>query len=169
MNKPGSVFTEEDLKAITAEIAGIERKSSGEVRVLVRHRRHWNEYRTHPLLRFLTPAALRSETDRIPVHEIALREFRRLGMDRTAERTGVLILLLLSERLFHIVADEGIHRKVPGGTWDKIALAMSERFAGGNFRDGILEGIRRAGEVLAENFPRRAGDRNELPDDVVEE
>jgi len=139
----------EDLKFLSEKIAEAEQKTNGEIRVVLRHRRHWNE---------------RS----LPLHELALREFYHLGMHKTPQRTGVLILLLLAERKFQIIADEGIHSRVPEGTWDSIAAAMSDQFKKGNYRDGLAKAIEAVGAVLAQHFPRTE-DRNHLSNDVVEE
>jgi uncharacterized membrane protein len=143
------IFSAAELKALADVIAEAEKTTSGEIRVVVRHWRHWNERR-------------------LPLHELALREFATLGMHETEDRTGVLILLLVSEHAFHIIADEGIHAKVADGTWDNIAAAMSADFKGGKFFDGISRAIRAVGAELAAHFPATDGDRNELPNDVVE-
>jgi uncharacterized membrane protein len=145
----GKFLTKDDLQFLSDRIAGVEKKTSGEIRVVVRHRRRWNE-------RSLT------------LHDLALGEFRQLGMEATPNRTGVLILLLLSERAFHIIADEGIHAKVQDGTWDEIASEMKTHFANGSFREGISSAIDRAGEVLAEHFPPDEGP-GRLSNDIVEE
>lgn len=141
---------EEDIKAVTAKIAGVENQTSGEIRVSIRHRRQWRE-RKHSL------------------HELALAEFTRLGMQRTIDRTGVLILLLMSERKFHIIADEGIHTKVAEGTWDSIAGGMSSQFKEGRFAQGICDAVEAVGNELRKHFPRKPDDRNELPNEVVEQ
>jgi uncharacterized membrane protein len=143
-------LTREDLIFLSKKIAEAERHTLGEIRVVLRHRRHWRERK-------------------LSLHELALREFRRLGMGNTSGRTGVLVLLLLSERSFQIIADEGIHRHVPEGTWESIASAMSERFRNGNFRDGLAHAVDRAGEELARYVPGERGGRNQLPDEVIEE
>ena len=143
-------LTNEDLKFLSEKIAEAETRTCGEIRVVVRHRRHWKE-------RLLS------------VHDLALREFYRLGMEKTAQRTGILIILLLSERAFHIVADEGIQSKVEEGTWDSIASAMSGHFVKGNFRDGLSHAIERVGGVLATHFPGTPDQADQLPNDVIEE
>jgi putative membrane protein len=79
-----------------------------------------------------------------------------------------LIFILFSEKKFHIVADEGIHTKVQEGTWDGIAAVMSSHFTKGNFRSGIIEAVTSVGDILSNHFPRKAGDTNELSNDVVE-
>jgi len=139
----------DDLRFLSEKIAEAEQKTNGEIRVVLRHRRRRKE---------------RS----LSLHELALQEFYHLGMHKTPQRTGVLIMLLLTERKFHIIADEGIHSRVPEGTWDSIAAVMSDHFKKGNYRDGLAKAIEAVGSVLVQHFPRTE-DRNHLSDGVVEE
>ena len=46
---------------------------------------------------------------------------------------------------------------------------MTESFRKGEWTEGVVKGIERVGEVLARHFPRRAGDTNQLPDEVTED
>ena len=46
---------------------------------------------------------------------------------------------------------------------------MEERFRKGEFTDGVLDAIGRVAEVLARHFPRKADDRDELPNRIDEE
>jgi uncharacterized membrane protein len=139
---------EEDFSTISSEIGEAEKKTSGEIRVSIREK----------------PGMLQMNKQ---ISSIAASEFKRLKMNKTRDRTGILFFLLLSEKKFHIVADSGIHEKVGQKVWDSIRDEMQSKFREGNFCDGITLGIRRAGSVLAENFPIKHDDTNELPNDVV--
>lgn len=140
-------LSDEDLHRISSAIAKAERNTKGEIRVSIRHRRHWRE---------------RS----MPLHVLALGEFHRLGMHRTKERTGVLILLLFSERRFQIIADEGIHGRVEDGTWDALAEKISLHFREGKFCEGLIGAVSNVGAVLAKHFPGDAVSADELPNEV---
>jgi len=142
-------LSDEELKALAAVIAETERDTSGEIRIVLRERRQWNE-------KNLSLAAL------------ALKEFYRLGMQKTRDKTGVLILLLLSEKKLYVAADEFIHTRVEEGTWDKIAEGMSARFKEGRFIEGLSEAVRAVGVPLKQHFPRRPDDTNELPNEIVQ-
>src|ERR1041384_1403706 len=144
------LLSDEDLKSLAEKSAEAEAATSGEIRVVVRHARHWKE-------RSLT------------LHELALREFHRLNMHKTAGRTGVLILLLVPEKSFQIIGDEGIHARVKEGTWESVADAMSAHFRKGDFRAGLTEAIARVAAELSGHFPRTPGPSNQLPNDVIEE
>ncbi len=144
------ILSKEDLHALASEIGAVEKKTSGEIRVVVRHHRHFSERR-------------------LSLHDLAYREFIRLGMHKTDLRTGILILLLVSEKKFHIIADEGIHRLVPDGTWDNVASGMSTHFREGHFRQGIAEAVHSVGDLLAAYLPPVPGESNKLSNDVIEE
>ena len=145
-----SILSTEDLDGISKAIEKVEKETTGEIKIVVRERRHLGE-------------------KRLSFERMALREFRSLKLWRTKERTAILFFLLLSERKFHIVADEGIHRKVAEGTWEGIAQAMGAEFKTGKFRDGLMKGLELVGAVLSENFPSKRGGRNEIPDKIVVE
>ncbi len=143
------ILSKEELKALSAVIAERERDTSGEIRVVLREKRQWNE-------------------KNLSLAELALKEFYRLGMQKTRDKTGVLILLLLSEKKLYIAADESINTRVEEGTWDKIADAMSVRFKEGRFFEGLSEAVRAVGVPLKQHFPRRPDDTNELPNEIVQ-
>ncbi len=140
-------FSDDDLRKIADAIGEAERATIGEIRVAIRQRRHWRERK-------------------LSLHDLTVQEFHRMGMQNTAERSGVLILLLINERKFHIVADQGIHAKVADGTWDSVAAGMSAHFRAGHFRDGIVSSVQTVGGILAEHFPRGDKTGNELSNEV---
>ena len=70
-------------------------------------------------------------------------------------------------RLFQILADEGIHRKVAEGTWKKISAEMGEAFKAGKYYDGISGALSKVGDVLARHFPSHGNHPNRLPDEIV--
>jgi uncharacterized membrane protein len=141
------IFSQEDLTDIAAAIGEVEKTTAGEIRVSVRQRRRWRE-------RSLT------------IGEMARQEFQLLGMTKTKDRTGILLFLLLQDRKFFILADEGIHTKVEEETWTRIAREISTHFSQNNFRHGIIHGVKAVGEVLSKFFPRKSDDTNELSNDV---
>jgi putative membrane protein len=99
--------------------------------------------------------------------EQALQEFQRLDLARTQAATGVLIFVSLFERRVVVLGDRGIDAAVPKDHWSGVGRAVLDGVARGALRDGLVEGIRLAGERLAQSFPWREGDRNELSDRVV--
>jgi uncharacterized membrane protein len=128
---------------IVAAIRAAEQKTSGEVRVFIS----------------------RQQTVDDPVAS-AQAEFNRLGMANTRDRNGVLIYLAPGPCKFAVIGDTGIHARCGQAFWQELAGSMSARFHAGEFTEGIVQGINRAGELLAVHFPRRPDDIDELPDRV---
>ncbi len=96
----------------------------------------------------------------------AVQAFERLGMTRTRERNGVLILVSVRDHGVAVIGDTGIHQQVPDGFWSDVVRAIELHFAEGRFAGGLVSGIAIAGSKLAELFPPRPGDVNELPDSL---
>ncbi|MGD0339389.1 MAG: TPM domain-containing protein [Bacteroidota bacterium] len=141
------ILSEQDMQQVAEVIREIEKTTEGEIRVALREKRHWGE-------------------GKLSLHQLALKEFHRLGVHKTEKHIGVLIFLLISERKFHIMADEGIHARVEDGTWDALAEQMSRHFREGKFYDGICATAHGVGDILAKHFPAKAGNIDELPDNV---
>jgi putative membrane protein len=99
--------------------------------------------------------------------EQAVNEFHRLGLSKTVARTGVLLFVSLFERRVVVLGDAGIHAKVGDEHWDATRAAILAKIRRGRVDEGLVDGIRASGEVLAQHFPWTQGDRNELPDRVV--
>jgi len=71
------------------------------------------------------------------------------------------------DQAFAVIGDEAVHRKCGQPFWDETAKILEGEFAEGRFTGGLVAGIRRAGDLLAEHFPRREDDRDELPDEIA--
>lgn len=135
------------LAAIASAIAASEHRHRGELRFVVEGRLSLPQ-----LLRRLTARAR------------ATQLFHRLGVDRTEERSGILVYVLLAERKVEIVADSGITAKVTQPQWDALCARMTDLFSAGRYREGALAGIDGATRLLCEHFPARADNPNELDD-----
>ena len=103
---------------------------------------------------------------RKPALEVAKRTFRELGMEKTQDRNGVLILLAVDRREFAIVGDEGINKVVPEDFWDTERDLMQQHFKRGEFATGIEMAIQQIGVKLKQYFPYQTDDVNELPDEI---
>ncbi|MBC7125204.1 MAG: TPM domain-containing protein [Bacteroidales bacterium] len=141
--KPKDYFTPEQQRQIVEAIEEAERQTSGEIRVHVEL-----ECKGSPLDR-------------------AARIFAMLKMHKTKQRNGVLFYLSLNDHKFAILGDAGINSKVPEGFWDNIKEAMVTEFKENRLAEGLVKGIKMAGEQLAAHFPYDAKtDINELSDDI---
>ena len=128
---------------IIAAIRKAERKTSGEIRVFVSHKK-------------------------IEVPVAAARSaFVRLGMAKTRERNGVLIFVSPRTQTFAVIGDEGVHKRCGDEFWEALAAEMTGQFKRSEFSHAIIHGVRKAGELLAQHFPHRPDDRNELPDHIA--
>ena len=67
---------------------------------------------------------------------------------------------------FAIIGDEGINKKVPPHFWEEVRDGMQQHFRKGEFKEGVMEGVRLSGQKLKAFFPRSADDKNELPDEI---
>jgi uncharacterized membrane protein len=101
------------------------------------------------------------------VRRVAEKAFARLGMTRTRQRNAVLFFIVPLRRRFVVLGDEGIHAKVGQEFWESLSEILSEEFHKGEFTEGLVQAIEKAGEILAIHFPYDAAtDINELPDTI---
>jgi putative membrane protein len=117
-----------------------------------------------PIRLGVTPRSVKAER----VHRAAVGQFLARGLQNTRDRTGVLIFVSLAERQAEVVADEGIYAKVDETVWNEAVCALVARAREGRLADGMVEAVQLCGNVLAQHFPPRPDDVNELPDRVVE-
>jgi uncharacterized membrane protein len=96
----------------------------------------------------------------------AQAHFVQMGMDKTRDRNGVLIFVAPRAHKFAVIGDAAVHARCGENFWTELAKEMSGHFKKSEFTSGIVHGVRKAGELLAEHFPRRPDDTNELPDEV---
>lgn len=114
---------------------------------------------TPSLLRLLIhPAEIDAE-----VEECAKVAFLDHGLHRTVDGTGILILVCLFEHRVQVLADRGIHHAVSPETWQQVADMVTAGIRQGRTADALCEAIATCGDLLAENFPPRADDTDELP------
>ena len=92
--------------------------------------------------------------------------FVELGMSATALRNGVLIYVAAEDHKFAICGDKGIDEVVEDDFWDCTKDAMQDEFRHGRFKQGLIDGISRAGSRLRQYFPGRHDDTNELPNEI---
>jgi uncharacterized membrane protein len=137
-----------DLEEIKNEIGKIESGTSGEIRLCFKLKRGFHERK-------------------LTCRELAIKEFFKLGMQETSDKTGVLIFILFKEKKFEIVADEGINSKINPETWDLITSHLNTEFSQGNFKTGIIKCLYEIKNVLCKEFPIKPDDKNELPNDIV--
>jgi uncharacterized membrane protein YgcG len=97
----------------------------------------------------------------------ALQLFGRFGVWDTAHNNGVLIYVLMADRVVEIIADRGIAARITPEEWQAVCRQMEQHYRQGRFREGSIAGIRGVGALLGRHFPgKKHGDR-ELPNQPV--
>ena len=142
MSKVEDFLTQEEEEAIVEAIRLAEKETSGEIRVHIER-----------------------TTSKAP-YDRALEVFQDLRMDATELKNGVLIYLAVEDHQFVICGDKGINDVVPNDFWDCTKDAMAAQFKSGNFKQGLIDGITKAGEHLQKYFPYQEGDINELYNEI---
>lgn len=99
-------------------------------------------------------------------YERALEVFQLLEMHKTKDANGVLIYVAVKDHKFVICGDKGINDVVPGNFWDATKDVIQNQFKKGNFKQGIVDGILKAGAELQSHFPWQTDDENELPNEI---
>jgi uncharacterized membrane protein len=140
-------FTPAVLRRIEAGIVGLERRHAGEIRFAIE-----------------TALDLPELWDGITPRARAVNVFGYLGVWDTAGNNGVLIYVLMADRVVEIVADRAIAARVAPADWDAICRAMEGHFRAGRFAEGSEAGIAGVGALLQRHFPGQGGDTNEQPD-----
>ena len=78
----------------------------------------------------------------------------------------MLFYIGVADHSFAILGDEGIDKVVEADFWDCTKNVVIENFKSGKFREGLVEGIKNAGEKLKVHFPFNSGDENELSNEI---
>jgi putative membrane protein len=92
--------------------------------------------------------------------------FDSLHADRTSGGTGVVLFVSLFERRVCVWADRKISERIPEAEWKGITEQLIQALRAGKPRDGFVEAIRKAGELLSKPFPIQPGDVNELSNEL---
>lgn len=114
--------------------------------------------------RLLTPTAHK----RAQVRARALEQFYARGLDKTRERTAVMIFVSLHDRRAEVLADSGISDKVDGLAWSDVIADLVSGIRASKPGDGFVAAIERCGRHLAEHFPDGPDNPNELSDTFTE-
>lgn len=150
MSKVEKFLTSEEEAEIIDAIRISEKNTSGEIRV------------------HLEPHSLSAEepNESIDAFDRAAEVFDMLNMDNTKERNGVLIYVAVQDRTLVIMGDKGINDIVGHDFWESTKDIIINHFKNGNMKQGLVEGILKAGEQLKKHFPYNKDGKNELPNDI---
>ena len=142
MSKVEDFLTQEEEAAVVEAIRIAEQNTSGEIRVLL------------------------EAHSAIDVFDRAAEVFDFLHMNNTKQSNGVLIYVAVEDKTMVILGDSGINDVVAPNFWESTKDAIISQFKKGNTKQGLVDGILKAGEQLKKHFPYKKGDANELPDEI---
>ncbi len=143
MAKIEEFLTEQEEEEVVEAIRKAEKKTSGEIRVHI------------------------EKSSKGDIWKRAMEVFHLLKMDNTKEDNGVLIYVAIDDRNFVIYGDKGINNVVPPGFWESTKDEIVAEFKKGNFKQGLINGIIRAGKELQAHFPWDEGtEENQLSDKI---
>lgn len=142
MSKVEDFLTKDEELEIIEAIRTAENKTSGEIRIHIE-----------------------KNTSLAPL-ERAEEVFHFLKMNLTKQENGVLIYVAVESKKFAIYGDKGINKVVPDNFWNSTRDAILNQFKQGNYKQGLIDGILKAGDQLQKHFPWDESDKNELPDTI---
>ncbi|MGL2966528.1 TPM domain-containing protein [Flavobacterium sp. XGLA_31] len=142
MSKVEDFLTQAEEQEIVSAIAVAEKNTSGEIRVHIE-----------------------KTTSMAPI-ERAVEVFHLLQMQNTKDRNGVIIYVAVQSKQFAIYGDQGINDKVEDTFWDSTKDVILAHFKNGNFKQGLIDGVLKAGEQLKRYFPYQDDDTNELSNEI---
>ncbi len=142
MSKVEAFLSSDEEQEIVNAILEAEKNTSGEIRVHI------------------------EASAKIDHFSRAQQVFHFLKMDNTKDENGVLLYVAVEDKKFVIYGDKGIDKAVPRGFWDDTKNVISKHFKQGNFKQGIVEGVLKAGKELEAHFPWNHNDTNELSDAI---
>jgi len=112
--------------------------------------------------RLIVPKKIRQQK----IQERSIRYFMESGVYNTKDRTGILIFISIMEHRVELLADSGINEKIPKEKWQNIVDNILAGIKQKQIAKHLIESIDECGNLLAEHFPIKDDDKNELTDDI---
>jgi uncharacterized membrane protein len=142
MSKVEAFLTPEEEQEIISAIRTAEKNTSGEIRIHIEASSEKNHY------------------------ERALEVFHHLKMDNTKDANAVLVYIAVKDHQFVICGDKGINEVVPKDFWNTTKDIIQNHFKQGRYKQGIVDGVLKAGEELQSHFPWQTDDEDELSNEI---
>ncbi len=142
MSEVEDFLSSQEEQEIVAAIREAEKNTSGEIRV---HIESFTEKNTY---------------------ERALEVFYLLKMFNTKQQNAVLLYVAVKDKKFVIYGDKGIDAVVPNNFWNTTKEAIQTHFKSSNFKQGIIDGVLKAGIELQKYFPWHIEDKDELSNEI---
>jgi len=132
-----------DDEKVVAAIAEAEKRTSGEIRVWISHRK---------------------VSDALAA---AQKRFLKLGMDKTAERNAVMLYIAPHSQVFAVIGDSGVHEKCGDAFWTEIASRLSTDLKKESITAALVDAVKKIGDLLAAHFPPGPSGGNKLSNDIL--
>ncbi|MGB5498196.1 MAG: TPM domain-containing protein [Maribacter sp.] len=142
MSRVEDFLTAKEEQEIVQAILDAEKNTSGEIRVHIE---------------------AHTQNDHV---NRAKEVFHLLKMDNTKEENGVLFYVAVNDKKFAIYGDRGIDQVVPKDFWNTTKDIIETHFKNGRFKQGLIDGILKAGKEMEDHFPWNHGDANELSNEI---
>ncbi len=136
------------LERISHAVHETEKGTSAEVRISIRDSRATSE------------AGL-------SIKDIAMKEFLHLEMEKTKDRSGILLFILYDERQFYVLGDEGVHKRTAPEGWQDVAATLKSHFKQAEFEAGVIAALKKMQHHVRESMPLSGEHTQELPEEVV--
>ncbi len=102
------------------------------------------------------------------VQEAAVTAFYQNGLFRTRDETGVLIYISVFEHKVWVLADRGINEKMTRDAWEEVVDVIAGGIREKQPAAAICTAVESVGVMLAEHFPVKPDDSNELKNLIIE-
>lgn len=139
----GNFLTNQQIASLVEAIQSAEDHSTGEIRVHID-----------------------SNTDNRDA-KTAFEVFKKLDMDKTAERNAVLFHVNFEQKYLTIIGDIGIHEKVKQSYWDHLHDYITAEFAKGHYYQALKSAILETGLELKKHFPVEGENPNQLSNEIT--
>lgn len=136
-------LTPDQESQVVQAIAKAEENTSGEIRVHIE-----------------------TKTDMEP-YARAAQVFEHLGMFHTLKRNAILFYVCMEPKAFVILGDKGINNLVEKEHfWESTKELVIDHFRQGDFKEGLIAGITKAGKKLESLFPKDELSTNEISNEI---
>ncbi|ROH97415.1 TPM domain-containing protein [Chryseobacterium daecheongense] len=136
-------LTDQQIASLVEAIQSAEEHSTGEIRVHIDSNTETQNAQT------------------------AFEVFKKLCMNKTAERNAVLFHVNFEQKYLTIIGDTGIHEKVHQSYWDRLHDYITSEFSKGNYYKALKSAILETGLELKKHFPVEGENHNELPNEIT--
>lgn len=146
-------LTDEEIVDVNNAITTAEKTTAGEIKVLVVGKSS------------CLNISLRKAREMI-VWRRAKKEFFRLGLDKTQDHTGILLMISLKERIAIVKGGASIEKIMSHDVWSSVCDKVLMGITFGTRASGLIQVVEEMGEILTEHFPVKSGDVNEISDEI---